>query len=219
VKKRDPNRPACPPGCDGKSHDNCGGHNSRGQDCGKNKIAGARVCPTHGGSTRHVKAAAARRVQETRARTAVATYGLPVDIDPGAALLEEVSRTAGHVRWLHDIVQDMEPEALIWGDKQKSHVEGLGPEGPVDQTTEVTAAGVHIWLELYLKEREHLRKVATDAIKAGIAERQVQLAEQAGERAGQWLQASLSVLGLSDVDMRRVLAEGVRHLHLLEGTA
>lgn len=218
MKKRDPNRPICPPGCNGDDHPDCAGHNGRGQDCAKNPIAGARVCPTHGGAAPQVKAAAGRRVQETKARTAVATYGLPVDIDPGSALLEEVSRTAGHVRWLHDIVQELEPEALIWGDKQTSHQEGLGPEGPINHTTQVQASGVSVWLDLYLKEREHLRKVCTDALKAGIAERQVQLAEQAGERAGQWLQASLSVLGLSDVDMRRVLAEGVRHLHLLEGT-
>lgn len=218
MKKRDPNRPICPPGCKGDDHPDCAGHNGRGQDCAKNPIAGARVCPTHGASAPQVKAAAARRVQEQVARTAVVTYGLPVDIDPGSALLEEVSRTAGHVRWLHDVIQDLDPQMLVWGDKQKSHQEGFGPEGAIDVRTEVQASGVNVWLELYRAERDHLRKVCTDALKAGIAERQVQLAEQAGERVGQWLRVSLAVLGLSDVDVRRVLDEGVRHLHLLEGT-
>ncbi len=179
---------------------------------------GVGACKLHGGMAPSGRAAGQRNLRRKVMEDAVRTYGLPIDIDPGSALLEEVSRTAGHVRWLHDIVAGMDPEALIWGDKQTSHVEGVGPEGPVDQVTQVQSAGVHIWLELYLKEREHLRKVCTDALKAGIAERQVQLAEQAGERAGQWLQATLSVLDLSDEVMRRVLANGVRHLHLLEGT-
>ncbi len=211
-----PPRPIC--GRCGQVHPKGTCHRKDGQPCGMNPKAGVSVCRKHGGGAPQVIAAAERRQQEEKARTAVATYGLPVDIDPGTALLEEVSRTAGHVRWLHDVVAELDPTALTWGDKQTSHQEGRGPEGLVDITTEVQAAGVNIWLELYLKERGHLRKVCTDALKAGIAERQVQLAEQAGERAGQWLRASLEVLGLSDVDMRKVMAAGVRHLHLLEGT-
>lgn len=182
-----------------------------------NPADGANVCRMHGGAAPRARANAAKRVQERKVLAAVATYGLPVDIDPGTALLEEVSRTAGHVRWLHGIVQELDPSALTWGDKQKSHVEGLGPEGPVDQTTEVQSAGVNIWLELYLKERDHLRKVATDALKAGIAERQVQLAEQAGERAGQWLQACLAPLNLSEGQMRAVMGTATSNLHLLQG--
>lgn len=149
----------------------------------------------------------------------MATYGLPVDIDPGAALLEEVTRTAGHVRWLASIVADLDPELLVWGDKQEQHQEGTTAEGPVNVTTRVQAAGVSVWLDLYLRERDHLRRVCSDALKAGVRERQIQLAEQAGERAGTWLRATLATLELDDDVMRRVMAEGVRHLHLLEVSA
>jgi hypothetical protein len=219
MPRADPDRAKCPTDCDGSDHTYCRGHTNAWQDCTQWRIRGGKVCKTHGGSAKQVKAAAKRRLGEERARTAVATYGLPVEIDPGTALLEEVSRSAGHVRWLRDVVQELDADALVWGEKTTSHQSGQSVEGPVDVTTNVSAAGVNVWLELYLKERDHLRKVCTDALKAGIAERQVQLAEQAGERAGQWLRASLDVLGLSDEDMRRVMAAGVAHLHLLEGGA
>jgi hypothetical protein len=217
MNERPTTRPVCIKCGDVHPKGTC--HNKAGKPCGFNLADGAVVCHKHGGSAPQVKAKAEKRRQETRAREAVATYGLPVEIDPGTALLEEVSRSAGHVRWLRDVVQELDADALVWGEKTTSHQAGHSVEGPVDVTTNVSAAGVNVWLELYLKERDHLRKVCTDALKAGIAERQVQLAEQAGERAGQWLRASLEVLGLSDADMRRVMARGVANLHLLEGGA
>jgi hypothetical protein len=181
MNERPTTRPVCIKCGDVHPKGTC--HNKAGKPCGFNLAEGAVVCHKHGGSAPQVKAKAEKRRQETRAREAVATYGLPVEIDPGTALLEEVSRSAGHVRWLRDVVQELDADALVWGEKTTSH------------------------------------QVCTDALKAGIAERQVQLAEQAGERAGQWLRASLEVLGLSDADMRRVMARGVANLHLLEGGA
>lgn len=149
----------------------------------------------------------------------MATYGLPVDIDPGSALLEEVQRTAGHVRYLAGLVYDLDPADLTWGEKTAQQQTGHGPEGPVDMATTTQAAGVNVMVELYQRERKHLREVCRDALAAGVAERQVRLAEQAGERAGRWLQAALGVLDLDEQTMRRVMAEGVRHLHLLEASA
>jgi hypothetical protein len=59
-----------------------------------------------------VKAAAERRVAEAAAREtmakAVRTLGLPIDVDPGKALLDEIHWTAGHVAWLRDKVQELE---------------------------------------------------------------------------------------------------------------
>jgi hypothetical protein len=45
--------------------------------------------------------------QETMVK-AVRTRGLPIDIDPGKALLDEIHWTAGHVAWLRDKVQELE---------------------------------------------------------------------------------------------------------------
>lgn len=70
------------------------------------------------------------------AEHAVATYGLPRDIDPSEALLDEVRWTAGHVSWLRDRIQELEQDALVWGvTEQIAHPAALGVDpgrlGPV----------------------------------------------------------------------------------------
>ncbi|WP_445154140.1 hypothetical protein ACTWLI_12495 [Arthrobacter sp. Hor0625] len=112
-----------------------------------------------GGKAPQLQKAAERCVAEAAAREtmakAVRTVGLPIDVDPGRALLAEIHRTAGHVAWLRDKVQKQEAEQLVWGKTQTE--QGVGPRGPVDSTTE--KAGPSVWYELYLKERDHLAKV------------------------------------------------------------
>lgn len=82
----------------------CGAKGRSGKACGLpaghgTDHVGVGRCSRHGGATKtHV--VAARREQAVRA---VATYGLPREIDPHAALLEELHRTAGHVAWLGQI--------------------------------------------------------------------------------------------------------------------
>ena len=179
---------------------------------------GVGCCKLHGGSSPSGVVAGQRALAEKVLRASVTAYGLPDDIDPGTALLDEVKRTAGHVRWLQEKIQSLDPDNLIRGTRSVKRTVGQSVEGPVDVTATEVGPLISVWLELYLRERKHLAAVCKSALDAGIAERQIQLAEQAGERAGQWLQASLSVLGLSDVDLRRVMNHAVTQLHLLEGS-
>ena len=81
-----------------------------GQRCQAWAMAGSEVCRVHGGRAPQVKAAAARRLAEQAAQQAVRTLGLPVDISPTEALLEEVRWTAGHVAWLRSRVQELAEE-------------------------------------------------------------------------------------------------------------
>jgi hypothetical protein len=114
-------------------------------------------CKLHGGGTQSHKAAAKTEM----ARQAVVTYGLPRKISPDAALLEEVWRTAGHVQWLSELVQLADPGSLTQ----------RGEQGVVTES---------VWVKLYRDERAHLVAVSKAAIAAGIAERQVRVAEQQG---------------------------------------
>jgi hypothetical protein len=126
----------------------------------------------HGGSTpNHVVAA-----RTEQARRDVVTYGLPLDVDPATALLQEVHRTAGHVAWLGAKVAELEAEDLVWGTTQQVD-RGSTEFGGTDTTQ---AAKVSIWLQLYQAERKHLAAVARSAIDAGCNERLVRLAEQQG---------------------------------------
>ncbi len=92
------------------------------------------------------------------AAQAVATYGIKSDLPPRAALLEEAMWSHGHVVWLRDVVQQIDPDALVWG-KSEEH-EKTATEFPgVDVKRMATP---NVWLALYHKERRlHLDLVKT----------------------------------------------------------
>src|SRR6266702_1094833 len=68
-------------------------------------------CRLHGGNTpSHQRAA-----QLEQARRDVATYGLPREVAPDVALLEEVHRSAGHVAYLASRVAELGQDEVVWG--------------------------------------------------------------------------------------------------------
>jgi hypothetical protein len=143
-------------------------------------------CKLHGGSTRnHVAAARAEQ-----ARRAVATYGLPVDVDPATALLQEVHRTAGHVAWLGEKVAELDAEGLVWGVAETTSKQATEYPG----TDTVHAARPSVWLDLYQRERTHLVRVSKAALDAGVSERLVRLAEQQGMLLAQVIRQSTDEL-------------------------
>jgi hypothetical protein len=172
-----------------------------GQRCKLPPCTGLDKCATHCGLS---KAERKKRAEEflanQQARKAVVTYGLPRDISPTEALLEEVRYSAGHVAWLREKVRELEGGQLIWGvteQVEKSATEFAG----VDTTS---AASVNMWLELYYRERRHLVDVTKAAISAGIEERRVRLAEAQGAIVADVIRRILSRLDLSDQQSRLV---------------
>lgn len=172
---------------------------------------GVGCCKYHGGTT----ASHILNVQRKLLAMAVKTYGLPVDgITPEDALLGELERTAGAVRWLQERISEMDPEALVWGRHQAKQM-GLrqlsedGHEELVEamgrDLYEITLqAGISAWLDLYLRERTHLTKIAAIAIKAGLEERKIGLAERQGAQLRTVLSAVFSELQLTEAQMRRL---------------
>lgn len=150
--------------------DKCTGHNARGLPCGNKPIRGGSVCSTHGGSAPQVRAKAEERLLHRRAVLEAETLGLPREIDPHTALLEELHRTAGAVQWLGAVVADLE-------------------RGKV--------AGDSVYVRLYADERDRLVKVAKTCVDVGIEERRVRLAEQAGAQLAAVVRAVLDRLELS----------------------
>ena len=146
-------------------------------------------CKLHLGRTDNHRKAAQREMAED----AVVTFGLPREIDPQAALLEEVHRTAGHVAWLQAKVAEFDADDLVWG--VTSEVDRAAGEHAGTDTTR--KAGANVWLTLYQSERGHLTKVAAAAIAAGVAERQVRIAEQQGQLIAQVLRGVLADLGVA----------------------
>lgn len=173
-----------------------------GLRCTSWALKGQSVCGFHGGQNPKAKAAAARRIAEEKAKVIVQTYGVKVTTTATEALLDEVQWTAGHVAWLRERVQEIEAaagngdNALVWGiTRRKSGGEDWG------ETEEATP---NIFLKLYQQERSHLVKVCSEAIKAGVEERRVRLAEQQGALVAQVIQAILGDLHLTPEQQARV---------------
>jgi hypothetical protein len=207
---------------DVSSGDRCGAKlrgKQAGKTCANSPNEGGKRCWRHGGNSPQAKAAAARRVAEAEAREtmarAVRTLGLPIDIDPGKALLDEIHWTAGHVAWLRGKVQELEDRDLVWGQTQTD--QGIGPQGPVDTTTE--KAGPNVWYTMYLTEREHLARVCALALKAGIEERKIKLAEDQGLLVADVIRRILGALGLTPEQQQLVPVIVPRELRALAGGA
>lgn len=171
-----------------------------GKPCEAWAIRGGTVCVKHGGAAPQVKAAAARRAKEAAAKSAVVLYGLPVEVDPHTALLDELWRTAGHVAWLRAQIAGLEDAAL---------------HGPVGGETHPREEP-HVWVRLYQEERRHLALVARDCIRAGIEERRVTLAEQQGVLIADAFRAFAVALG-HDPASREVKEAARAQLTLIAG--
>lgn len=143
----------------------CTGTNRAGERCRRAAIPGGRVCWYHGGAAPQVRAAATRRLEVDSAKQAVATFGLPREIDPHEALLEALHRSAGHVQWLGEKVASFETDAEL---KQ------------IDQSGKFERASV--WVELYQYERHEMARVAKACADAGVDERRITLAEEQGRQ-------------------------------------
>lgn len=145
-------------------------------------------CKFHLGNTRNVIRAAAR----FKAQQALVRLGQPIEQDPQQALLELVWEAAGNVAFLRQEVGKL-GGALV-GD-----VKSLDREGAEHAVSE----DVRALVKLYGDWTDKLAKYSKACIDAGIAERQVQLAEAQGYAIRDLIESVLDALNL-DEDQRQV---------------
>lgn len=179
----------------GRPHARCTAHTRAGNPCGQKPMAGQTVCRMHGGSAPQSIDAAERRRLERQALVAAEAFGLPREVDPHTALLEELHRTAGAVQWLGAIVADLEQDGIVWGRVKETH--GTQLERGTDNGV-TKAAAVNVWVRLWQEERDRLAKVAKTCVDVGIEERRVRLAESAGQQLAAVIRAVLDRLELTD---------------------
>lgn len=143
-----------------------------GKPCQRWAVTGADICPAHGAGAPQVKARIERDKAEREARLAVELWGGRSDVHPAEALLELTQRKALEVEFwrarVHAIQQDDEP-ALTWSTTK----EKLGGE---DRGT-TKEAKPHVALQLLHKAEAQLAEFAAAALKAGVDERLVRVAE------------------------------------------
>jgi hypothetical protein len=133
-----------------------------------------------------------KRAIVLEAQQRMVKLGAPVELPPIDALLAMLSIASGHVRWLRAEIAELESLS--------------GEEAPA-------------LLSLYAEERDRVARVAKACLDAGVAERQVKLAEQYGEALAAVLAAIFDDPDLSLAeDRRRALPSVVRrHLLTFEG--
>lgn len=182
-----------------------------GERCRRMCVVGAAVCTVHGGNASQVKRAADKRAAMKKVEALVATYGLPVITTPQQAMLDEVHRTAGHVAWLQEQVRALTPDELAWGVTKVK-------EGGDDRGTTEEAVP-NALLRLYQDERDRLVRVCAAALRAGIEERQVRLAEQQGALLVDLIRGILDDLKLTPEQKAMVPIVVPQHLRALQGAA
>lgn len=196
----------------------CWGRNKQtGGQCGSPAMNGQNICRHHGGSAPQSIKAAKERISEEKARRLVETYGRKIETTATDALLDEVQWTAGHVAWLRERVQEIESAAAVAGtDSEHPLVWGVTREKEGGEDRGITSeAAPNVWLKLYQQERTHLVKVCAEAIRAGIEERRVRLAEAQGALIAQAIRAILGELDLTAEQQARVPEVVPRHLRAI----
>lgn len=174
-----------------------------GERCKRPALAGATVCSKHGGSAPQVKAAAARRVEQAKASAATARLGLRVEGDPIAHMLDVIAYQAGMVAYWRSVVEAIDDDSLTWGATKVN-------DGPTGTTEE---AKPHIAYSLLDEAQSKLVRYCAEAMKAGIAERQVRLAEQQGSLMSALQRAVLA--RMLDVVLALLAERGITSADLL----
>ena len=153
----------------------CRAKRTDGNPCKAWAVTGLKVCRVHGGSSPQSKAKRDRAKSEQQAAKSMRLFASPVEVDPGQALLDLVHWTAGEVEYWREQVRELaerNPEALTWGMVR----EKVGGE---DNGTTLEAKPNINYVMLYAAQ-DRLEKYATAALRAGVAERQIKLAEDQG---------------------------------------
>lgn len=174
----------------------CTGTRKDGHPCQRSPIAGALVCRVHGGAAPQVKAKAAVRAEVLR-------WGLgDVHTDPGEVMLRLVSQSAARAERYAAEIEELVSESETLRKALVSQAYGeFGPTGEFIRGLVVLEA----------QERDRLSTFASRAIAAGLAERQVRLAERQGALIADVLRKVMGdpTLGLSD-DQKRVMPDVIR---------
>lgn len=157
--------------------------------CQAAPLSGQSVCQKHGGLSPGGQAAGQRRTVERKAEHLMRRFGGPVETTPTEALLDTVKWTAGYVAWLRDKVAAVSAdERLVWGQTRRT----TGERASVTHE-----AGVNPWLALLGEWSDRLVKVCAEAIRAGIEERRVRLAEAQGALVADVIRKILGHLDLT----------------------
>jgi hypothetical protein len=154
-------------------------------------------CSKHGGASPNAEVAG----QVFLARREAAVMGVPLDIEPHEAILECIRIAAGEVQYASDRIAELEPSEAVGAvvtTLRRPMKEEKGGEDPGVEVEEIRheAPALHIWIVARRQAMDRLVQYSGVAIKAGIDERRVKLAESQGQMLVQVIRGVLEKLGV-----------------------
>lgn len=210
----------------------CGARTRRGTPCEHEagwgtQHVGVGRCRLHGGAEEHAQVNGMVQL----ARREMAVMGAPLSIEPQDAILECVRITAGEVAYASERIAELHACEAVGPVMRHSlrrtvaEASDDGDEADLDEDSQSagdlvadTRAGppaVHVWIEVRQRAMDRLVQYSFAALKAGIEERRVRIAEQQGMLLARAIQGILRELG---VDQNPEAPAVVRkHLTLIAG--
>ncbi|MGN6609992.1 MAG: hypothetical protein ACTHMS_23650 [Jatrophihabitans sp.] len=217
-------------GCEqcGQTHRNpqgrrvCSKHkspNRGGGPCSAPAMRGLDCCRTHGGMARQARAAGEHRadIEDTRRKAEQKLRALafrasgepvPADVDPSDIVAQQLVIRLARVQWFAAQVGEVierDPRGLVWG-RTKKKVGG-------DDHGTTSEAKPNAWYVLFAEAERDLERLSLEAMKVGLEERRVRLAESHAEMLVRVLDAVLVDLG-HDPNDPETAAVVERHLRI-----
>ena len=210
----------------------CGAKNRQGEQCTRGKGAGTDHphfgrCSSHGGKSQSHNVAAMREAATKLAHTLTT----PIEGDPKDFILQQIHQRAGAANWWAARVAELAP-----GSDAKSLLAGVrgivttvsdatgGPQAGHAES-KVTEVGplLHLALDEWQKAQHALETLCVQAVKLGLDERRVKLAEEQAAQAAEgfrWLVGEARLrLDLNEVEagvLTDLVAEMMTRLMALE---
>lgn len=168
-----------------------------GKACRALPLKGQKVCRVHGGAAPAAKAAAEVRVAQAAVAALAASLADSVpgeDQDPGQIIVESIRLQYRLTAYFWSRVVALDPRAFIWG---KTREKVGGDDGGL--TFEPKA---HAWFVLWRESRRELDRLCLEAVKVGLEERRVRLAEQEADIVIALVDGLLEDFGIDPNDPR-----------------
>jgi hypothetical protein len=182
----------------------CGAKTRKGTPClqraghGTNH-PGVGRCSKHGGASPRAEVAG----QVFLARREALTMGVPLDVEPHEAILECIRISAGEVQYASERIAELAPDEAM-GPVISTHMRpmkiekgGEEPEHEV-QETEHGPPALHVWIQARHQAMDRLVTYSATALKAGVEQRQVEIAERQGQMIVEVIRGVVAELGMAD---------------------
>lgn len=193
----------------------CGAETRKGSPCGRpagwgTSHPGAGSCKLHTGAT----PAGELHGQILLARRDMIAMGAPLPIEPHEAILECIRITAGEVLFCSERIAELELSDLVGPVLTSSVKHG----GEVDEETmREGAPTVHVWIAVRRTAMDRLVAYSAAALRAGIEERRVRIAEDQAQLLAQAVRGIMRDLGVEDRPDAPAIVR--RHLTMISGMA